>query len=224
MAPLLGLQINQVMLLLGIGLVVFAVVNRIRRVPAQSNRSARFGDGWRREGDSLTQPQRFRESIGSARMRSASASPDHEAWEVEMQRLAREIKSEIDVKMRALEKLIQRADEAHARLDASLGQAQSGGSNDDIEATAALAGSMLTQVGRIAGGSARPSRARSTLRGMVAAGSQRLSIESVDDPRFERVYALADAGFSAAKIAGQIGSQVGEVELILSLRQSNEAA
>ena len=42
---------------------------------------------------------------------------------------------------------------------------------------------------------------------------------TADDPRFERVYALADAGFSATKIATQIGSQVGEVELILSLRR-----
>jgi hypothetical protein len=44
-----------------------------------------------------------------------------------------------------------------------------------------------------------------------------------DDPRFERVYALADAGFSAARIASQIGSQVGEVELILSLRRTERS-
>jgi hypothetical protein len=40
-----------------------------------------------------------------------------------------------------------------------------------------------------------------------------------DDPRFARVFALADAGFSTARIASQVGSQVGEVELILSLRR-----
>jgi hypothetical protein len=223
MSPLLGLQINQVALLLGIGLFVFVMVNRIRRGPAQSARAPRLGGGWRSERDTLVQAQRARESIGSVRMRSTAASPDHESWEVEMHRLARELKAEIETKMRALQQLIQLADEAHARLEMSLGRAKSIGSTHEVEATS-LPRTATTHDIRFAGSSARPGRARSAVCDTVIAGRQNLGHEPGDDLRFERVYALADAGFSATKIAGQIGSQVGEVELILSLRQANDAA
>ena len=224
MSPLLGLHINQVVLLLGIGLFVFVMVNRIRRAPAQGNRSPQLGGVWRSERDSLLQAQRSREPIGSIRMRSTAASPDHESWEVEMHRLARQLKGEIETEMLALEKLIQLADGAQARLEASLERAKSFGSSHEVEATTKLPGAATAHDVRYARNSAQPGRTRSTLRDAVVAGRQNLGHQPGDDLRFERVYALADAGFSATKIAGQIGSQVGEVELILSLRQSNEAA
>src|SRR5207253_57547 len=37
------------------------------------------------------------------------------------------------------------------------------------------------------------------------------------------IYTLADAGLTSADIAGRIGSPVGEVELILGLRQTRES-
>jgi hypothetical protein len=224
MSALFGVQINQVMLFFGIGLFVFVMVNRLRRGTAQSSRGPRLGGTWRRERDSLAQAQRSRESIGSARMRSASASPDHESWEVEMRRLARELNGEIDTKMRALTQLIQLADEAHGRLDASLRRAESLGSNRQVEATIIWPGRATNNGvrGGHAGNSARPGPARPVIRDTIVAGGQNLGHEPGDDPRFQRVYALADAGFSATKIASQIGAQVGEVELILSMRDKTQ--
>jgi hypothetical protein len=141
-----------------------------------------------------------------------------------MHALARQFKSEIDTKMRALEQLIQLADEAHARLDASLGRAEAVGASREVEITATLPGRATTHDVRfaLAAGSARSGRSRSAMRDTVIAARQSLEDEPGDDPRFERIYALADAGFSATKIAGQIGSQVGEVELILSMRDPNK--
>jgi hypothetical protein len=224
MSPLLGLYINQVVLLLGIGLFVFVMVSRMRRGTVQSGRGPRLGGGWQSDRDSLAQAQRSREPIGSVRLRSTAASPDHESWEVEMHRLARQLKGEIETKMRALERLIQLADEAHARLDASLERTKALGSSNEGQATTALAGTATAHDVRFARNSAQPGRTRSSMRDTNVAGRQNLGHQPGDDLRFERVYALADAGFSATKIAGQIGSQIGEVELILSLRQSNEAA
>ena len=40
--------------------------------------------------------------------------------------------------------------------------------------------------------------------------------------RREEVYALADYGYDAAEIARRVGSPIGEVELILSLRGKGE--
>jgi len=139
-----------------------------------------------------------------------------------MQALARQLKGEVETKMRALERLVQLADKARSGLDASIDRAESLGLFEEHPlATASVERSTseeycLAPIGRA------PSRTASTpsTRAAVSSGRLRLGEDLGDDPRFERVYALADAGFSAARIASQVGSQVGEVELILSLRRS----
>jgi hypothetical protein len=218
MSALFGMQINQVMLVLGIGLFVFVMFNRIRRGGASAGRSPRLGGAWRDERDSLAQSQRTRESIG-ARIRTASL-PDHESWEVELHRLAREIKGEIDTKMRALEQLIELADEARVRLDSSLARAESLELNGEQETTTVFPERTTPNDGRSGqvGTNARRAKREQPRREPVLGARESVGGEPGDDPRFERVYALADAGFSATKIASQVGSQISEVELILSLR------
>ncbi len=44
--------------------------------------------------------------------------------------------------------------------------------------------------------------------------------EAPSDPRYGRVYAMADRGQDAVEIARQTGQTVGEIELILNLRKS----
>lgn len=44
------------------------------------------------------------------------------------------------------------------------------------------------------------------------------------DPKYRRVYELADRGHSAREIAQQIGAQPGEIELILNLRGRRKTA
>jgi hypothetical protein len=224
-----ALQTNQIMLLAGIGLILFVFVNRLRRGfvtnerPISRHRPSSAGP--RRPAD--TRPG---DNIGSSRLRSLAASKDHEAWEVELHRLGREIKGEINTKLSALSRLIQTADEARMQLQAAIDRAESLGLIED--GNCAAAGGRRRTEGkprRIAGvSSADPATAagRSAPESNPGHPPAHRDITEgdfdsrTDDPRFDRVYALADAGFSAARIASQIGSQVGEVELILSLRRA----
>ena len=122
-----------------------------------------------------------------------------------MHDLARELSGQLDSKIRVLELLIREADEAAARLEAAVGKKPD-------------AVSRSTRAALEAPKSSR--RIQPTAKAEID-GKKPLKI--ADNPRFERVYALADAGMSVATIANQIGSQVGEVELILSLRSTRPA-
>jgi hypothetical protein len=226
MAALLAMQINQAMLLLGIGLFVFVMINRLRRGFGKSNARVLAGRTWQDDRRVAQQSKTSREIIGSARLRSAAASPDHESWEVELHRLAREIKGEIDTKMRAFEELIQLAENARSRLADSIERAESLALSGQRKGSIDSREDRSVEFGRALPVSRSAERPRNTKPNRERAHSLQTTAgdDPGDDPRFERVYALADAGFSAAKIAGQIGAQVGEVELILSLRQSSEAA
>jgi hypothetical protein len=197
MSPIVGLQSSQIALLLGIGLFVFVLLKRVRR-------------GFGETKDYRSQP------IGSAASRSVKISKQQEPWEVEMHALARQLKGEIDTKVLALERIIQMADEARNGLDASIQRAESLGLLEEHNlATAAVESSTADENAVAAAG-----RAASSTRTGVSSRRFRLGENLGDDPRFERIYALADAGFSATRIASQVGSQVGEVELILSLRRA----
>jgi hypothetical protein len=202
MSPMFGMQGSQIALLLGIGLFVFVLLKRVRRG---------FGE---------TQPYR---SKLAAPARAVKISKQQEPWEVEMQALARQLKGEIDTKMRALERLIQMADEARGELAASIERAESLGLLEERQlATATVKAGTSDEHRGMPIGTATSRKANlSSVRGSVSSGRLRNGENLADDPRFERVYALADAGFSATRIASQIGSQVGEVELILSLRRTD---
>lgn len=113
----------------------------------------------------------------------SNASADVLSWHVEMHETAREMKAELDSKMRALQLLIGQARYEADRLEQILGR---------FESTDALP-------------DAQPSRpSTSWLPG--------------SPDRQAEIFALADQGRSAAEIAEQIGTPLGEIELILSLR------
>jgi hypothetical protein len=199
------------MLLAGIGLFVFVILRRTARTfKSTPPASSRFGND-----DSSRNKTATMLPLGSVRIRSVAGSSEHEAWEIEMHELARELRGQIDTKMRALEALIRTADDAIARLDQAIDRAESLGLLDEHEPV----GAATTWGSATATHDASPttaSRANTVTRS--APRTRPMHID--DEARFERVYALADAGLSTAKIAAQIGSQVGEVELILSLRGS----
>jgi hypothetical protein len=206
MSSLAGWQFNQIMLLCGVGLLVFVMINRARRGFGRSATGSYAARSRRSDLRHENRESRAREPMGGARLHAARASADHESWEVEMHRLARDIKGEIDSKMQALAQLIQQADQACSQLDASLARVQAGDCRTADGLRAPHFGPRARNYKSVTSVSAVPNS---------ESGSRE---ELTDDPRFERVYALADAGFSATRIANQIGSQVGEVELILSLR------
>jgi hypothetical protein len=222
---LLGMQINQVVLFAGVGLFVFVMINRLRRSFGKPGGGTYAGRSWQNDRKPGQPARSRREVVGSARLRSAAAMPDHESWEVEFHQLARELKGEIDTKMRALEELIQRAEVARTMLDDSVGRAETLGLNGQLKASTESRLGQSVDNDEFSSAGRRTERARNARSNREQARSRQTTVgdDPAEDPRFERVYALADAGFSAGKIAGQIGSQVGEVELILSLRRPNQS-
>jgi len=144
-------------------------------------------------------------------------------WESQMREIAGEISARLDSKMAALEQRMCEADHAAARLEAATAAAE-------------------RQIGRVSDSSwapdaAPPARAdSSSLPPMSQAEALRLagtgdaglhagprdddptSARLAADRRYEEIYALADYGLAPAEIAQRVGSPIGEVELILSLR------
>ena len=147
------------------------------------------------------------------RLRRQAALPDDLAqWEVEMHETARQLSAQLDAKLSLLQSLIAEADRAAARLEDALDRAY----------PTLPPGSQAESL-RPAAGHARDFRHEIE----TAAAESDLSTPDDEPPpttdrvrRREEIYRLADYGFAAAEIARRVGSPVGEVELILSLRES----
>jgi hypothetical protein len=126
-------------------------------------------------------------------------------WEVQMQETARRLSAQLDAKLSLLQALTAEADRAAQRLEEAL----------DRTHPALPPGSQAESLRPIAEGphdvAAEPDRVTVELE--PAANTDR-------SRRREEIYQLADYGFAPAEIARRVGSPVGEVELILSLRQS----
>jgi hypothetical protein len=124
-------------------------------------------------------------------------------WQVEMQELARELKAEIDTKMRILQVLVRRSNEAAERLEAAAARAERLGCVDRRQAVE------LDSIESLA----------------EDAAANRSATPSPPVPAYsDQVYAMADSGTNAADIANHIGLPIGDVELVLSLRsQSGES-
>ena len=183
----------QILFLLGLGLMIIILLVRSRRYFRQA-----------------TQYQVPRPNAKPARKRASNSSAppkDVEKWEVSMHELARDLSAQLDTKIRVLDLLIREANEAAARLEAARGPHSRG-------IHAALDAAPVESLPR----TATPSAASRRSANPNASRESKQPLKIAGNPRFERVYTLADAGMSPATIANQIGSQVGEVELILSLR------
>jgi hypothetical protein len=139
-------------------------------------------------------------------------------FEVQMHDMARETTARIDNKIRILEHLIRDADERIARLEAvgewmdrsaKVDAGADGGPHAHAESGVVLSklsagsrGQAVSTANRQAE-SAPPTHAKSD-----PAGRSR-----------EEVYALADSGQTSAEVANRLNRPIGEVELILGLRQ-----
>ncbi len=116
-------------------------------------------------------------------------------WEVEMHETARELSAQLDSKMSALGALISEADRAAARLEAAVARAS--------EPLGTLPTHQADALGE-------PSESPGSGNALPTTSSAR---------RQEEIYTLADYGHDAVEIAARLGSPVGEVELILGLRE-----
>ncbi len=117
--------------------------------------------------------------------------PEVLRWEVQMHETARELSGQLDSKMSVLQALIADADRAAARLETAMGETP----------PATQAEALMSSDG--------PRRTESTVEP---------SGDSMSRDRREEVYTLADYGLAPAEVAARIGRPIGEIELILSLR------
>jgi hypothetical protein len=156
-------------------------------------------------GRSSGKPQAMHSTV---RHRSAEQGE----WEVEMHELARDLSARIDSKLAVLEQLLRTAHHETLRLETAIARAE--------------------QFARVEGAASQPvavelatpsNQARrleeQTHRHPQAA---RTAPNALDRP-YARIYALADRGCDPQAIAEQVAWPVGEVQLILSLRQRKVA-
>ncbi len=187
----------QVLFLLGLGLMIVILLVRSRR--------------YFRQVTQYQVPTPHAKPPRKTASNSAAPPKELEKWEVSMHELARDLAGQIDTKIRVLELLIREANETTARLEAAIDRRSELGSRKSEPRDMRERTEPISRDIPVALEPKRPPRPRESQAPLKVAGN----------PRFERIFALADAGMSPAKIANQIGSQVGEVELILSLRSSS---
>jgi hypothetical protein len=157
----------------------------------------------RRDDSPLVQPSRPQRS---GQRHDLDASPEVLRGQQQVHETARELSAHLDRKIGALQGLIAEADRAAARLEAAASRLP-----EAVPRPAASPCPPTTQAEAL-----QPSRPPD--RPTCDAGD--MSLRPSAGGRREEVYALADGGLEAAEIARRIGSPVGEVELILGLRQS----
>ncbi len=133
------------------------------------------------------------------------APPEVARWEVQMHETARELSATLDSKMRALQALIAEADRAAARLEAAGAESPHATRQPDPPDH-----QPATQAEAL-----RPSGGSGPGADADAESTRRPSARRCQ----EEIYTLADYGVDALEIARRVGSPVGEVELILGLRE-----
>ncbi len=139
-------------------------------------------------------------------------SDDLAQWEVSMHETARQLSAQLDAKLSLLQSLIAEATGAAQRLEEALNRAYPTLPPGSQAESLRPATEHLRDVGW------NPESA-------PAESNRSTSDDQPPQPtdrarRREEIYRLADYGFDTAEIARRVGSPVGEVDLILSLRDS----
>ncbi len=196
-----GAMLPGAMLGLGIAMMLMILLRRSFRYHQKLKRQAR------KAAKPPARPTRRQEQLTNMFDR---ASPLLDApstilrWQVEMQELGRELKAEIDTKMRLLEVLVRRSNEAAERLEAAATHAERLGCVERAQTAEVDSVESLAE-------QAAKNRSATPAPPVPACADQ--------------VYAMADSGTNTADIADCIGLPVGDVEFVLSLRsQSRESA
>lgn len=148
-------------------------------------------------------------------------------WEVRMHETARELSGQLDSKMGALGQLVREADRAAARLEAALAAASppadpASAANATSEPTTESCDTLNPlppQPANQAEALKKPADASRDPAASAGVCEQEGKRQPAPPDRYDEIYLLADYGFDATEIARRVGSPVGEVELILGLRQ-----
>lgn len=200
----------------------------------------------RRNGNAS--PRQYRREIDAATHQGTGIRRDMERLLVELNELARQINAQIDTKFAKLEQSIADADKRisalrilieaadKARSDpAPAGVGETAESSPERKTPSAERPRHLDiRVGDegVAGRMASPGRSEDLRETEEVGGRKQGTADGVHGPAATseptdasrlRIYALADAGRSTVEIAKELHEHVGEVELILNLRQGDGA-
>ena len=143
---------------------------------------------------------------------TTSAEYDLAQCEVQMHETARELSAQLDAKLSLLQSLTAEADRAAQRLEEAIARSH----------PAIPPGSQAESLRPLSTGEHfTPHRAEFASSSPLATDAESEMPESSDrSRRRDEIYHLADYGFAPVEIARRVCSPVGEVELILSLRQN----
>lgn len=197
------------MALLASGAALIFALKRWRQIVLHQRaaaRSAGLGGGGMGRGTAdvaaavgLNRPMAVHGSAGAGSGRSPlnvrELTVEIQALLTEVEETARRAAAQVDNRYRKLEQLVLEADDKIQRLEALMAAAQRTGARGDALAST--------------GGAELLSRLR----------QERGAPSATEDPAYQPIYRLADAGHCAREIAQELGRQPGEVELILALRQ-----
>jgi hypothetical protein len=141
-------------------------------------------------------PKQYRREIDAANAQTSAVKRNMEELLVELQELSRKISAQIDTKFVKLEQSIADADKRISTLRALIEEARAAGTQ---QPTTAEGGPGAIQ---------------------AAPAPEKQGTRPPPDPRYRQIYMLADEGHTPVQIARELGHTVGEVELILNLRNS----
>jgi hypothetical protein len=173
-------------------------------------------------------------SAAEDRRPSLDAPPEKQRWEVQMHETARELMATLDTKMRALGHLVREANQVIVRLENLLDGARSEPNPQDAGVPAvdrteareghqtAVADPRPTQAEGLRLTEVIPPPAPSAKAALAfrVSAAESPAEQPKSDGRYADLYALADTGCDAAEISRRLGTPVGEVELILGLRDA----
>ena len=186
-----------------------------------------------RQSEARSATMRIEASPTSRKAHHLGAPEEMTRWEVEMHETARELSAQLDTKMGLLQHLIREADRAAARLEAAVaaaGRAAQGASDETpalerqtpmhatTQAPPERTVQPISQAEALRSASAVESSSRS--KGLRDADTPEAPAEKPSpERRYQEIYTLADYGYAPVEIAQRVGTPVGEVELILGLRE-----
>ncbi len=139
----------------------------------------------------------------------------------QMQETSQELCARLESKMAALEERIREADRAAARLEAAVAAAerQIARVSDSPSEAAPPAGVDSPELPPVSQAEALRSAGTGDARPPVGSrNDDDTPARPAPERRYEEIYMLADYGLAPSEIAQRVGSPIGEVELILSLR------
>ena len=157
----------------------------------------------RRTTPSNGTPRQYRREIESATAHTSAIKGDMEHLLIELDKLSREISAQVDTKLSRLEHSIAEADRRIAAMRIMLDAAKSAGASlgieDPIDSTTDTNGEKTPTADH----ETRPTSADADM--------------AADR---EQIFKLADQGMTPLEIARKIDRRLGEIELILTLRQA----